>query len=155
MKHKVIDYFRRVARNAESQLAESDDEIALFEKSGPWRGHWREDQAPTNWPVHTLESREFWETFEHCLSQLPHQMSIAFTLREIDCLTSTEICEILNITPNNLWVLLHRGRNKLRRLLQLKWFQECSPNPPGDRQRAEPYTESPVETHLSYRAAAA
>jgi RNA polymerase sigma-70 factor (ECF subfamily) len=60
-----------------------------------------------------LESREFWKTFEHCLSQLPPQMSIAFTLREIDGLTSTEICEILNITPNNLWVLLHRGRNKL------------------------------------------
>jgi len=74
------------------------------------------------WPVQALESREFWETFEHCLSELPPQMSIAFTLREIDGLTSTEICEILDITPNNLWVLLHRSRIKLRHLLEANWF---------------------------------
>jgi RNA polymerase sigma-70 factor (ECF subfamily) len=49
-------------------------------------------------------------------------MSIAFTLREIDGLTSTEICDILNITPNNLWVLLHRSRRKLRQLLEANWF---------------------------------
>jgi RNA polymerase sigma-70 factor (ECF subfamily) len=49
-------------------------------------------------------------------------MSIAFTLREIDGLTSTEICEILNVTPNNLWVLLHRSRSKLRELLEANWF---------------------------------
>jgi len=122
MKHKVIDYFRRVARNAQFQLPPEDDEFEWFEQSGPWRGHWREDQAPMTWPVQALESREFWETFEHCLSQLPPQMSIAFTLREIDGLTSTEICEILDITPNNLWVLLHRSRIKLRHLLEANWF---------------------------------
>lgn len=122
MKHKVIDHFRRAARNAQFQLPPEDDEIEWFEQSGPWRGHWREDQAPMTWPVQALESREFWETFEHCLSQLPPQMSIAFTLREIDGLTSTEICEILDITPNNLWVLLHRSRIKLRHLLEANWF---------------------------------
>jgi RNA polymerase sigma-70 factor (ECF subfamily) len=122
MKHKVIDHFRRAARNAQFQLPPEDDEIEWFEQSGPWRGHWREDQAPMTWSVQALESREFWETFEHCLSQLPPQMSIAFTLREIDGLTSTEICEILDITPNNLWVLLHRSRIKLRHLLEANWF---------------------------------
>jgi len=132
MKHKVIDHFRRVARNAEFQLTpKTDDESDAFEESGPWRGHWREDYAPISWPVsagQVSESREFWETFEDCLSQLPQQMSIAFTLREIDGLTSTEICEILNITPNNLWVLLHRGRNKLRHLLEDRsWIQSVPP----------------------------
>ena len=126
MKHKVIDHFRRVARNAPFQLsAEREAEIDCFEESGPWRGHWREDRAPSNWMVDTsqcFESAEFWATFDRCLSQLPQQMSIAFTLREIDGLPSTEICEILNITPNNLWVLLHRSRTKLRQLLEANWF---------------------------------
>jgi RNA polymerase sigma-70 factor (TIGR02943 family) len=158
MKHKVIDYFRRLARNAQFQLA-PDDEIEWFEESGPWQGHWREDRAPNSWAGDAgqcLESREFWKTFEHCLSQLPPQMSIAFTLREIDGLTSTEICEILNITPNNLWVLLHRGRNKLRHLLEVEWFQKRTPAPPAKPKRSTPYTtETTAETHLSYRAAAA
>jgi len=126
MKHKVIDHFRRAARNAQFQLStEVDGEIDCFEESGPWRGHWREQRAPNSWAAgagQCFESREFWETFERCLSQLPTQMSIAFMLREIDGLTTTEICEILNVTPNNLWVLLHRSRSKLRQLLETNWF---------------------------------
>lgn len=126
LKHKVIDHFRRVARNAQFQLSfEGDAEIDCFEQSGPWRGYWREERAPNRWAIDAgqgLESREFWEVLEQCLSQLPRQMSIAFTLREIDGLTSSEICEILNVSPNNLWVLLHRGRTKLRQLLEANWF---------------------------------
>ena len=123
LKHKVFDYFRRVARNAEFQLTlESDEEGEWFESSGPWRGHWREDRAPISWPVQAVESREFWETLNQCLAQLPQQMAIAFTLREIDGLSSNDICDILNITPNNLWVLLYRSRGKLRELLEVNWF---------------------------------
>jgi len=126
MKHKVIDHFRRIAKTPQFQLVtEGDDDSEWFENSGPWRGHWREDRAPLNWSVDAAslaESHEFWETFDHCLSQLPPQMSIAFTLREIDGLSSNEICEILNITPNNLWVLLHRSRTKLRDLLEANWL---------------------------------
>ena len=127
MKHKIFDYFRRVSRTAESQLSTDDEQHDpdFFETTGPWQGHWREDRAPVSWPmdaVRLFESREFWETFYRCLSLLPKQMAIAFTLREIDGLSSNEICEILHVTPNNLWVLLHRGRAKLRDLLEAKWF---------------------------------
>jgi RNA polymerase sigma-70 factor, ECF subfamily len=126
LKHKVIDHFRRIAKTAQFQSAhESDDESDWFEDSGPWRGHWREDRAPHNWPVDAAsvaESHEFWAIFDHCLAQLPPQMSIAFSLREIDGLSSDEICEILNITPNNLCVLLHRSRTKLRDLLEVNWL---------------------------------
>jgi len=156
MKHKVIDYFRRIARNAEFQLMlEDDDESEWFEKSGPWCGHWREDRAPLSWPIHALESREFWETFERCLAKLPRQMSIAFTLREIDGLSSSEICEILKVTPSNLWVLLHRSRVKLRQLLESEWFHKCAPPPLNQKNSKSHATEKPVETHLAYRAAAA
>jgi len=158
MKHKVIDYFRRMARNAQFQLT-SEDDIEWFEESGPWQGHWRKDRAPTSWAgdvAQCLESREFWGTFERCLAQLPPQMSIAFTLREIDGLTSIEICEILNVTPNNLWVLLHRSRNKLRHLLEVEWFQKRTSAPPPKPKHSNSYAaETAAETHLSYRAAAA
>jgi RNA polymerase sigma-70 factor (TIGR02943 family) len=160
LKHKAVDYFRRVARNPEFQLMPEGEEDGTewFEKSGPWRGHWREDRAPISWPIQagqSFESREFWETFENCLAKLPRQMSIAFTLREIDGLSQAEICEILNVTPNYLCVLLHRSRAKLRHLLEVEWFQKCAPSPPLDRQPAQPHTETTGETHLSYRAAAA
>jgi RNA polymerase sigma-70 factor (ECF subfamily) len=160
MKHKVIDYFRRVSKKVQLQLpTEEDNDIECFQVSGPWNGHWREDQAPTPWHADAsrcLESREFWKVVERCLTQLPPQMAIAFTLREIDGLSSSEICEILGITPNNLWVLLHRSRNKLRRMLELEWFQQHAPSSPINRNNSRVgVTQSPAETHLTYRAAVA
>ncbi|MCI0618746.1 hypothetical protein L0244_37695 [bacterium] len=44
------------------------------------------------------------------MAQLPPRFAEAFTLREIEGLSSYEICDILNITPNNFWVMLHRAR---------------------------------------------
>ena len=159
MKHKVVDYFRRVARMTQIQLTIDDEESESFENSGPWRGHWREDQAPMSWAFDAaavVESREFWETFERCLSHLPQQIAIAFTLREIDGLSANEICEILQITPNNLWVILHRGRVKLRRLLEAEWFQKYTPSTPVTQKRPETHAaETTSQARLSYRAAAA
>ena len=159
MKHKVVDYFRRVARMKQFQLTIGEDETEFFENAGPWRGHWREDQAPLSWPVDAatlLEKREFWETFDRCLSQLPRQIAIAFTLREIDGLSANEICEALQITPNNLFVILHRGRAKLRHLLETEWFQKRTPSARVTQNDSKSRTaETAAQTHLSYRAAAA
>ena len=158
MKHKVVDYFRRNGRTTQLPM-DGDKDNDFFEDSGQWRGHWREDQAPLSWPADAadlLESRVFWETFDRCLSRLPSQIAIAFTLREIDGLSANEICEILQITPNNLCVMLHRGRAKLRHLLEAEWFQKCSPSARLNQKSPNPHSpETTTETHLSYRAAAA
>ena len=159
MKHKVVDYFRRVGRMTQFQLTIDDEESEWFENSGPWQGHWRDDRAPVSWPVDAAtvaESREFWETFDRCLSRLPQQIAIAFTLREIDGLSANEICEILQITPNNLFVILHRGRAKLRHLLEVEWFQKHTPSARMDQKVSNQHpAETTSKTHLSYRAAAA
>ena len=96
--------------------------------------------APLNWPVDAveqLESQEFRETFDRCLAQLSPQMAIAFTLREVEGLSSEEICEVLNVTPNNLWVILHRGRAKLRNSLEAEWFGGRNPESTAGRKGSE------------------
>lgn len=161
MKHKILDYFRRIARAPELQMAGNEDhgELDLFEKTGIWQGHWREDQAPVNWPVDAvqlLESREFWETLNRCLSRLPRQMAIAFTLREIDGMSTNEICDVLDVSPNNLWVILHRGRARLRQLLEAEWFRGCNPAPQEkDKNSRRQSTQVPISSEFSYRAVAA
>ncbi|MCH5372463.1 MAG: hypothetical protein JJ992_00680, partial [Planctomycetes bacterium] len=87
------------------------------------RGHWR--YSVTSWPTkpdEIAESREFWVTFEHCLSNLPSSQLEAFRLRELERLESWEICEILEVTPNNLNIRLFRARSSLRRCLEANWF---------------------------------
>jgi len=135
MRHKIVDHFRRIARTPEFRADSSElgSDVDFFESEGRWRGHWRQDQAPVSWPVDAvslLESKEFWETLERCLGCLSPQMAAAFTLREIEGLGSEEICDILGVTPNNLWVLLHRGRAKLRHLLEAEWFRGHRPTAP-------------------------
>jgi RNA polymerase sigma-70 factor, ECF subfamily len=161
MRHKVVDYFRRLAQTPEFQLSnEEGNDLDLFETEGAWRGHWREDQAPVSWPVDAvtlLESREFWDIFNRCLRRLSPQMAAAFTLREIDGLSSEEICEILNVTPANLWVILHRSRAKLRHSLEAEWFRGVNPASPVGSQNFErrPVDLARVRSEFTYGAVAA
>ena len=45
-----------------------------------------------------------------------------FMMREWLELETEEICKTLTITPTNLWVMLHRARQRLRECLQTRWF---------------------------------
>ncbi len=128
LKHKVIDHFRRLSRARETPAFAYThrEEYDPFERTGQWVGHWRADHAPIDWQLDAstvLESKEFWETLDRCLSELPQRTAMAFTLREVDGLSSEEICDVLNLSPNNLWVMLHRARMKLRSSLEAEWFR--------------------------------
>jgi RNA polymerase sigma-70 factor (ECF subfamily) len=128
LKHKIIDHFRRASRErpvADFEVSADDDEA--FRKSGEWADHWTAEAGPKEWsadPSQLVEQKEFWEIFNRCLSQLPPRLAEAFALREIDGLSSEEVCAILNVTSNNLWVMLHRARALLRRALEASWFAD-------------------------------
>ncbi|HEY9501002.1 MAG TPA: sigma factor-like helix-turn-helix DNA-binding protein, partial [Pyrinomonadaceae bacterium] len=85
-----------------------------------------------DWQVDTataLKRAEFWETLNRCLSRLHDAMALAFTLREIDGLSSEEICDLLNISRDNLWSLLHNARLRLRNLFESERIN-CQPPKP-------------------------
>ncbi len=128
LKHKIIDHFRRVGR--EAPIGEESDEgpehREFFERTDEWVGHWNADHAPSDWhatPAELIERSDFWKVFSDCLTPLPQRTANAFTMRELDGLKSEEICEILSISVNNLWVILHRARLHLRNCLEMNWFK--------------------------------
>lgn len=129
LKHKIVDHFRRASRQTPaSQLGDERlEHPELFRSaSDEWTGHWWDTKAPVDWradPARLCEQTEFWEVFRECLSPLPERVASAFLLREVDGLESAEICEVFQITTNNLWVMLHRARAHLRRCLELNWFR--------------------------------
>ena len=137
LKHKIVDWQRREARNpvrasigASDIDDERDDEIdAYFDASGDWIA------PPTAWPdpEQSLESRRFWEMLEGCLAALPPATARAFYLREIQGMTTDEICAELRISQENCWVMLHRARIALRQQIDERWFQrgEGRSRPPG------------------------
>ncbi|MEJ2720059.1 MAG: sigma-70 family RNA polymerase sigma factor [bacterium] len=123
LKHKILDHFRKssVEVNASDVTPwEEEDDREYFDNTGHWKRElheWRES------PENLVESQEFWKTFQACLSGLPEAHRRAFALKEIDGLDGDEICEILAVSPNNFWVMLHRARAKLRKCLDANWFR--------------------------------
>jgi RNA polymerase sigma-70 factor (TIGR02943 family) len=119
LRHKVIDDRRR-NRRRDQYLGDVDPAVeGNFNRFGKWRkppGPW----TPT--PESLLESQEFRAVFQTCMSALPARLREAFALRVVEGLDAAETCRMLEISSANLWTLLYRARERLRRCLEGKWL---------------------------------
>ena len=123
LKHKVIDHLRKLYR--ERSLIQSIEAEGSTDGEFNRIGHWVE--GPSKWDVNPAEvanQKEFWDVLQVCLSALPEETARAYMMREVDGMETEEICKVLNITANNLWVRLHRARMALRRCLEKNWFAD-------------------------------
>lgn len=123
LKHKVIDQLRRGGREQPlagpgDERAEADIVDALFAGDG----HWREFPADWGDPAAALENSRFWAAFELCAQRLPARTARVFMMREVMDMPAAEICQELDITATNCWVMLHRARLTLRECLDQQWF---------------------------------
>jgi RNA polymerase sigma-70 factor (TIGR02943 family) len=126
LKNKICDSFRKASRETSFTDLEfySDEEGDRFIPDGPFKDGWIHELGPQEWsnPGANLDSEAFWQTYRDCSNKLPKNVSTVFNLREVDGVETREICAMLNITENNLWVMLYRARMALRRCLELNWF---------------------------------
>lgn len=82
-------------------------------------GHWRDDAAPAEWgPEPAALAAEFREVLARALAGLPERQRAVVELRDVHGLDGDEVCELLHLTPANQRVLLHRGRARLRAVLE-------------------------------------
>ena len=123
LKNKIFDYFRKLAQEVSfTDLESLENEMShKFIDEG-----WNHALGPAEWkaaPEAALDRKEFWDTFGSCLHKLPARVADVFVLREIEQMDTAKICEVLQISRNNLWVMLHRARMALRECLELNWFE--------------------------------
>jgi RNA polymerase sigma-70 factor (ECF subfamily) len=52
------------------------------------------------------------------LAELPPRQRAVVTLHDVHGLAADEVCAVLELSPGNERVLLHRGRARLRQLLE-------------------------------------
>ncbi len=121
LKHKIIDHFRKSAR--ETPLDDASSESASVETFFDERGRWLENSSDWGNPEKSVEQKAFWEAFNQCISKLPEPLADLYVLREMHGLSSEEVCYVLKIsTTNNMWVMLSRARMRLRHCLERRWF---------------------------------
>jgi RNA polymerase sigma-70 factor (ECF subfamily) len=84
----------------------------------PYPGHWLE--FPAQWPSPEQQalSAEIREQVSAALALLPDRQRIVITLRDVEGYTSAEVSEILDVSPGNQRVLLHRARAFVRARLE-------------------------------------
>ena len=71
----------------------------------------------------SMENSELGLAIENCLSQIPQNHARAFSLKTIEHWSTEDICKELNISPSNLWVMVHRARTALMECLNAQWFK--------------------------------
>lgn len=121
-RHKTLDYLRqsmRIGATAVSADAEYATEHEFFTQRGAWRhppGAWVND------PLGEAEAEGFWTVLQDCVSALPESQRESFVLRTLSEVDASDASTVLGVSPNHLYVLLHRARLRLRRCLQEHWF---------------------------------
>lgn len=103
-----------------------DDEPAVdpgrFRRSPQrWARHWTEQGAPQRWdvdPARSATRAEIQVLLGSALDCLPARQRQVVVLRDVEGLQPSEVCDVLDLTPANQRVLLHRGRLKVRAVLE-------------------------------------
>ena len=86
-----------------------------FDQSGSWLSppeHWIEAVEDR------LEAGKVADLIRTAVGDLPDRQRQVVTLRDIEGLSSEEVCSVLDISETNQRVLLHRARSRLRQAIE-------------------------------------
>ena len=123
MIHKAKDRGVREKRHTTFSAFESFDDDgeeivdpSRFHQSGEWAGHWA--LPPQPWdeqtPEELLAGRQAVNAMERAIDALPPTLKEVLVLRDIEGVDAKEVRDILRITETNLYVRLHRARERVR-----------------------------------------
>jgi RNA polymerase sigma-70 factor (ECF subfamily) len=122
LKNKVYDVYRKKSNNQQKQTIEikGSDTSEFFEESG----HWKDGRYPESFGIEdvALENKEFDGVLQSCMKKLPILWKSVFTMKHIDEESSETICNELELTSSNFWVISHRAKVSLRDCLQRNWI---------------------------------
>lgn len=119
LKRKIIDYYRK------SNSKKGRAEIKIQYNDDANEGDWLEENAPDRFDKTAedmMENEELGIAILECMENLPEKQAKIFKMKTIDGFDTEAICNEFNITPSNLWVIIHRARTTLAQCLEKNWF---------------------------------
>jgi len=130
LKHKVVDQIRRACREVPFEPSDADlsEFDPLFERQDVFTDHWSDTLSPRIWhrsPEDAVQQDEFFGVLQQCIRKLPVRVAHVFTMREMDEIDTEEICQLLELSASNFWVMMHRARMSLRRCIEINWFMKA------------------------------
>lgn len=117
-RNKITDHYRKASAKLEEHGV--DDFGEFFNE----KGHWTQEAFSAQWTDTAVETKEFYTVLDACKDNLKELQKAVFVMKYFDDLKTDEICKVLNITPSNYWVLMHRAKLQLRDCLDKNWFNK-------------------------------
>jgi RNA polymerase sigma-70 factor (ECF subfamily) len=112
LRHKICDHLRAKCR---APIEPPTDDV---DEAFAWL---HETAAECIGPDRRVDLQEFRAALQEALGTLPARIAQVFEMYEINDYSGREICEAMNISESNLWVMLHRARTQLRAQLAPAW----------------------------------
>jgi RNA polymerase sigma-70 factor (ECF subfamily) len=81
-------------------------------------GGWRQFPEPWSTPEGLALAGEARAVIEHSVATLPERQRVVIELRDVHGYVADEVCDLLDVSPGNQRVLLHRARAAVRRDLE-------------------------------------
>lgn len=126
LRNKIIDYARKAGREqtvsyddlgSDTVVEQNFNSFGIWSR---WHGEWQGS------PEKLVEHQRFLEQLQDCVRHLPDNLRRVLVMKTFDDLSTDEVCRELEITANNLWVILYRARLRLRECLDANWFKEAT-----------------------------
>jgi RNA polymerase sigma-70 factor, ECF subfamily len=112
--NSALMHLRAKRRFAETDGIPIDELLPRFDTAGNWI-----DGRSHSAPAHVLfEASETRTMVRRCIDLLPDNYRIVLILRDIEELATEEVASLLDLTPSNVKVRLHRARQALKALLE-------------------------------------
>lgn len=65
-----------------------------------------------------MENHQMWALIGNSLEQLPESYRIVLHLRDIEGYSTNEVASLLEVTPSNVKIRLHRARSAMKKLIE-------------------------------------
>ena len=120
LNRKIIDHWRK----AETRYV--DPASQFFSREDKNKGHWLENvggDAPLESILEQITQAENIDELHQCINKLPEKWKGIISSKYLEEVESETICKEYDITPSNLWVIIHRAKLVLRDCLKSKWRQ--------------------------------
>ncbi|MFT5819493.1 MAG: RNA polymerase sigma-70 factor (TIGR02943 family) [Crocinitomix sp.] len=118
LKRKIIDHWRK-------QESRKTKPMSFFTTDGMMKGKFLETYSPKgrlSEVEEKMENAELRQAITECIGSLPSKWQGIVVDKMVDEKESEEVCNNHDITPSNLWVIVHRAKLQLRDCLEKKWF---------------------------------
>ncbi len=120
LKRKIIDHYRKINSN------KGKAEVRIAYHDGESEGDWLEERVSDPFGSNTendIENKELGLAIHNCLEKLPQKQAEIFKKKTIQNFDTEAICNEYDISPSNLWVIIHRARTALSSCLENTWFK--------------------------------